>query len=500
MTLDSRQIRILRWLIEHREPLSTASLAEGLGLSQRIVRYRLSGLGGYLRTLQLSLEQKPGVGIWIEGSDEGIEELRALIETPDDVPRVLAAIERSQIMRAVLLTAAPNPVTIEALHDVMEVSTTTGRRDLKQVEPWIESHGLRIVRRSGVGISVIGPEAAIRRGFVKLLLESVPSDAMRELAEVGIESAALVQTRISSGLREILKSLPIRKCADVVAVHKGAFAGEESSEIVLTLYLATSLLRLSGGHHPEMDAGQLRSLLDHPVSDAAAGIAVDVGKATETSLPEEEVAGITSMLLGFGNRGSEVQNFDADIDQLIDEVLAIAGNELHPILEDDPELRRGLTQHLERLIVRLDYDVPVHNPLLSEVSERYPSVHAVSRQIGSILERSLARSLPEDEIGFLTMYLSGAMERTHLWPRRRVVVVCPSGMATVWILVSRIQAEFPQLELGEVVSAGSLDPQSVDGEVVISTVDIPGVDAVVVNPLLRPDDVRAIASRVTRGL
>lgn len=496
--LDSRQIRILRWLIEHREPLSTASLASGLGLSQRVVRYRLSGLGGYLRTLQLSLEQKPGVGIWISGSGERIEELRGILEALDGAPRVLAAVERGQIMRAVLLIEAPDPVTLETLHNVMEVSTTTGRRDLKEIEPWIESHGLRLARRSGVGISVIGPEPAIRRAFVKLLLESVPSDAMREVAEVGIESAALVQTRISSGLREILKSLPIRKCADVVVLHKGAFRGEESSEIVLTLYLATSLLRLSRGHQTEMDAGQLRSLLDHPVSEAAAGIAVEVGKATETSLPDEEVAGITSMLLGFGAPVSEPRNLDADIDRLVDEVLRIASAELHPILEDDPELRRSLTQHLERLVVRLDYDVPVHNPLLREVSERYPSVHTVSRQIGSIMEASLERPLPEDELGFITMYLSGAMERTHLWPRRRVVVVCPSGMATVWILVSRIQAEFPQLELGDVVSAGNFDPQNVDGDVVISTVDIPGVDAVVVNPLLRPDDVRAIASRVAR--
>ena len=72
-------------------------------------------------------------------------------------------------------------------------------------------------------------------------------------------------------------------------------------------------------------------------------------------------------------------------------------------------------------------------------------------------------------------------------------------MATAWVLVSRIQAEFPQLELVSVIAArdyeGSL---SDDIDVVISTVDLVAhsVPVVVVSPLLTPDDVRHISSLV----
>ena len=55
--------------------------------------------------------------------------------------------------------------------------------------------------------------------------------------------------------------------------------------------------------------------------------------------------------------------------------------------------------------------------------------------------------MPVEEIGLLTMYLAGSLERHRLRPKVRVTVVCPAGMATAWILVSRLVAEFPQIEV-----------------------------------------------------
>ena len=52
-------------------------------------------------------------------------------------------------------------------------------------------------------------------------------------------------------------------------------------------------------------------------------------------------------------------------------------------------------------------------------------------------------AIPPEEVGFLTMYLAGSLERQRLRQKIRVTVVCPAGMATAWILVSRLLAEFP---------------------------------------------------------
>ena len=85
-------------------------------------------------------------------------------------------------------------------------------------------------------------------------------------------------------------------------------------------------------------------------------------------------------------------------------------------------------------------------------------------------------------------------------------------MATVWVLVARLQAEFPGLSIAKVLSARQL--QSRDGEesdlgldididVIISTVPLGDeiklsldVPVIVVNPLLSVIDIRAVAELV----
>ena len=87
-------------------------------------------------------------------------------------------------------------------------------------------------------------------------------------------------------------------------------------------------------------------------------------------------------------------------------------------------------------------------------------------------------SINDDEVCFITMYLAGAMERARLHPRRRALVVCPSGMATAWVLVSRIQAEFPELELVEVLSESGYEALSHDKfDLVITTITLKEINA-----------------------
>ena len=96
------------------------------------------------------------------------------------------------------------------------------------------------------------------------------------------------------------------------------------------------------------------------------------------------------------------------------------------------------------------------------------------------------------------MYLAGSLERNRLRPKVRITVVCPAGMATAWILVSRLSAEFPNVEITRVVSKTVFE-KDVDistTDLVVSTVpldELGGVQTVVVSPLLRERDLRHLS-------
>jgi transcriptional antiterminator len=269
--------------------------------------------------------------------------------------------------------------------------------------------------------------------------------------------------------------------------------------VVATVYLAIVSRRVRAGCEAEMQSGQLRSLIDHPVAAAAARIAAAFEAEASLVLADADVAAITEFLLGFVELVDASLTIQPDDQIVIDHLVAEAAARLHPSLAEDVQLRRSLGEHLRRLRVRLRYGLPVSNPLDHEVRERYPDVYRVASDIVAALHPLGDAVVPQEEVGFLTMYLAGSLERSRLRPKMRITVVCPAGMATAWILVSRLSAEFPNVEITRVVSKTAFEEEldAAASDLVVSTVpleDVPGaVPSVVVSPLLRERDLRHLS-------
>lgn len=504
-SLDSRVIRIVRWLVDQPGIRSTADLAADLGLTERAVRYRLSTVENYLRDWGAELRRHRGAGLYIEADDDVRSRIVADLTGRSEAPRVYAPEERARMLIAALLWAAPDTISLDRLHEELEVSKASARRDLRMCEPWLERNGLPLVRRSGRGILLVGSERRIRQVMVQLLLETVPEEVLDACMGSDEEVRDQQMARLAVGLRERLDALPLQATSAIVAASPVAHrlaAGRGST--VLSLYVAVSIARIRERRLVEVEAGLQRSVLDHPVADTVSAMVPQFEELTGGPMEAAEIGAITEYLLGLDTLQDSGHDpgsgTAADIDETaLDGLLAVAGSRLHPVLADDPELRRGMQAHLARLAVRLRHGLPVHNPLLQEVRERYPEVHEVAGELGRMIEARLETTIVEDEVGFLTMYLCGALERARLHPRRRALVVCPSGMATAWVLVSRIQAEFPELELVEVLSeTGYEELDHRDYDLVISTVPVDEdvAPVVVVGALLSAGDVTRIAAQL----
>ncbi len=493
--LDSRVIRIVRWLLSQTEPRATAELARDLGLSQRIIRYRLGPVENYLEDFGATLERRRGSGILVVADSAVRNAIVDDLNSRSDSPRVYAPEERSRLMIAGLLWAFPGLTSLDELQGDLGVSKTSARRDLQLCEPWLERNGLPVLRRPGRGVGVVGSERRIRQVMVQLLLEALPRGLLQAYVRSDVGEPEALAGRVPVGLRERLDVLPIGPIAAMVRASPlaGRLATDQG-EVVFVLYLAVSLARVQQGRHVEMEAGLQRLVMEHPVAESVSALIPGLEAIVGEHLDSAEIGAVTEYWLGLDtvNEAAPLRTLD---DGLLDVLLVTAGDQLHAALADDVELRAGLASHLERLVVRLRHGLPVHNPLLGEVRTRYPDVHRVARLLADQIEEQLGDSVAEDEVGFLTMYLSGAMERARLRPRRRVLVVCPSGMATAWVLVSRIQAEFPEFDLVEVLSEGSYESlDHADFDLVISTVPVRETAApvVVVSPLLSAGDVKAV--------
>lgn len=495
--IDTRVIRITRWLVDQQRPRSTADLAADLGLSQRVVRYRLDHVERYLRDQGAELVRRQGLGLAIEATADLRRQIREDLLARPQAQRVYAPEDRAKLLLAALLWTAPAMTSLEELHDELEVSKSSARRDLHVCESWLERNGLPLVRRPGKGISVVGSERRIRRVMVQCALESVPEDVLR--LQMGHDAEAREQSsvRVPVGLRERLFALPLADAAEIVRRSTiGETLASGRSDVVFALFLAVSINRLRDGHRVSMETGLHRSVMNHPVASSVSDLVDRVEQVLRFELPAEEVAAITEYLLGLDALDAVSTDSLPITRDLLDKVIDTAGERLHAALREDRELRRSLALHLGRLSVRLRHGLPIHNPLRAEVSNRYPDVHSVAADIAALVEAEMGVSITGDEVCFITMYLAGAMERAQLRPRRKALVVCPSGMATVWVLVSRIKAEFPELELVEVLSERGYEALSHDEfDLVISTITLREFNApvVVVSPLLSASDIARVA-------
>jgi transcriptional antiterminator len=493
--LDSRQASITRLLLTEKAPATVEAIAGELKLTSRVVRYNLQSIETFLRPEGLRVMRRRGVGVWVSGDSERRRAiLLSLVAAAG--PRVLDGEDRKLKVLAALIDASPRPVHIGDLEVELGASRPTVRRDVRAAEAWLEGHHLHLQRLPGVGLAVRGSEIDIRKGLLSLVLEAVPAEQL--LSQMGEPDNAPLPVTETRGLAEFASRLDLSTHRSILTERLLELDDNGPMAMVATLYLAIVSRRVRAGRQAELQSGQLRSLIDHPVAAAAARIAAAVERETKLTLGEADVAAITEFLLGFVELVNASLATQADDEMVIDRVVAAAAARLHPSLAEDLQLRRSLGEHLRRLRVRLRYGLPVSNPLDQEVRQRYPDVYRVASEIVEALHPVGDALVPQEEIGFLTMYLAGSLERNRLRPKVRITVVCPAGMATAWILVSRLSAEFPNVEITRVVSktAFEKDVDLAATDLVVSTVpldELGDVQTVVVSPLLRERDLRHLS-------
>ena len=495
LPLDTRQARIARRLLDSTTPTSADALASELALTPRVIRYNLSSVEAFLRSGGLQLVRRRGVGVWLDGSTTARQSLLARLDETVGPPVVDATDRRARVIVA-LLDAFPDAVRLETLEVALGVSRPTVRRDVRAAEAWLEGHRLHVRRRPGVGIAVLGSETDVRGGLLAILLESVPAHALADAARMH-SAAARERDPAPTGLAPFLGHLDLPTFRAILEPEVGDV--DDRGLLTASIALAIAARRVRAGRPARLAGGRLRSLLDHPASEIAGRIAARMAVAIGQPLGNADVAAITESLLGLVELADTRRLGGTRELRLIDRIVTLAAQRLHPSLMDDTQLRDSLLEHLHRLHVRLRYGIPVSNPLQNEVRSRYPEVYAVATEVVAEVGSVGGLAIPPEEVGFLTMYLAGSLERHRLRPKIRVTVVCPAGMATAWILVSRLLAEFPQVEIAQVVSKAAFDLDA-DGpatDLIVSTVPLENGEAfgpsLVVSPLLHERDIRRLS-------
>lgn len=493
--MDGRLRTILSELLSREEPVTLADLADRARVSRRTLQEDLDQVDRQLtRFPGAVLKRQPRRGIWLEALPEARRRIAAEVGSAAEMV-TLSPAERQRRLVGLLL-AEGRPTTMQALADRLYFSRGTIQKDVDAVARWLAARGLTLHRRPRQGIELTGPESAWRRAVAEHLRETGP-DAADQRLDVGS----------TAELARLFPALPIPMLEEAVRMTEAAMGFRFSDEAFagLVVHLAVTIARMQQGKEVRMTPLQMQEFTVKREYELARQMADRLSAALNLLFPEDEVGYISLHLLGAKvqanlSRPEELQSTLAGLDPgilaLARRMAALAEKALDLPLQEDLQLLTGLALHLRPTINRLKHGLGLRNPVLDELKRSYPSIMGVAWMAAAILEETESIAVTEEEVGYLAMHLGAAVERSRT--RRRVLVVCGSGLGTAQLVASRLRTHFPDLEIAGLVPSlavteAELERQGID--LVIATIPVAAglVPVVRVHPLLREEDIQRLA-------
>lgn len=508
MSLTTAQRDILRMLLDQEAPVPMALLAQQLRISARQVSYGLRSIKTWLVRRQVSLNNTPGVGVQLVCTFDQRRRLRDELKSSARFQLVLLPDQRQQLL-ALQLIASSTPFILNQFQQDLEVARATVLKDLELLEAWFSRFQLNIARRQHRGFWLEGSELAQRHALAALLWgDSSFEHPIALIDHTGI-SFALAEDAdllpISQQVAQLVAQIDLSQALDLVTELEQQAGGRFTDDAFthLSLMLALADQRLQTG---KTELSLEPDCLSWAEAQAQYPLIRSMLGQLWPSQPSEQIASesaLFAMQAAASGRDElaiqpafEDQRFSLVIDGFMQR---IATAHSLPELASDTLLRDGLKAQIVPACVREYFGLwaPKRNNPETQ-GKRYAFERSLAQLLEREIEAKLGMHLPPDAYDNVMLLLRAAIVRVQPEHAHRILVVCPSGMATTQLLVARLKARFPRLGTLEVLPMRELTPARVaEADLIISTVplslpnDLP-IDVIQVHPMLKSENMAAL--------
>ena len=402
-------------------------LAARLNVSEKTVRVRLKELNDIVISHGAIIASKSNMGYRLTVDDYDCFNQFALSGNKGNkVSRPTTSNERITFILAFLLNRH-GYIKLDDLCEQCYVSRNTMTADLKKVEYILHIHNLVLERRPNYGVIIDGSEFNKRVCIANNLIKR--NDFMNADGKKEEKLKAIGNIVLS-------------------VLHKNEYRISEVSLENLISHIFIASYRSKHEQSVDIDGNRIAQLVKPDVLEATKEIALRTQEELQTLMPESEqfyIALHMGAKLSSGSYNHPGVNIviSRKIDELTWRMLEIVHKSFNIDFMDNLELRMSLNQHMVPLDIRMQYGIPLSNPLLHEIKKEYAFAYTMAATACIALSEHYVTNIPEDEIAYFAILFELALEKKDKKiDKKNIIVVCVSGKGTTQLFMYKYKQAF----------------------------------------------------------
>lgn len=418
-----RETDIIQDLKDSSEYRNLDYFAQRFAVSTRTISNDMKYLMQIASNNGFELLLKRGEGYYLKVNDPA--RLAAFLHIRESQSASLLKDRITTIITMLLLT--PDYLTQDTIADELQVSRSMIKLDMSKVEERVKANGLSLDKKAHYGICLRGSYQQ-RKQYLLTLMEqdeaveerinrSIDADLMKQIDKTLI--SALRQYDLNINYTEMIKLEGYLKITMMLCRHEflrsQGMQGDDSRYWKIALELKAAIESLTGVHIYEQDICDIASYLHQKT------------KPNEIHLDYDE-------------------QLKADICSF----LAEADREYDTAFLSDEEFLHSLFAHVSLLVDRLHQSISFDNPLVKEISVKYPVIFNISIKFANMLEERYQVKATQGEIGFIATHLAAHLEKEYYGRMKafnRIAIICSSGGGSAYLIKLKMETIFPDSEL-----------------------------------------------------
>ena len=438
---------------------SSQELAAELSLSDRTVRTYLKDLKALIESNGGNIVSKQGYGFQLEILDCTSFNLflieHHLLDKNIEQSQCREASERKHYILNLLLLESQK-IDVETLSEQLFISSSQLNKDIAEIKSQLQSYELTL-KRSHSLIYVDGEEKAKRHFIMSYFFHEESINFLHHLSYFNQTCEAISFDSLTIIILDECRETNI-KLSDVMIQN-------------IVLHLSLSIKRLQSGLSIQN--------LDLPLStdstleyQVAKRIIARIESIIGFHFPKEEQMYLTLHLMSKSNLIQN--NLDEELGGSLANLLAKIQQETGYPFWHDEQLKNGLIQHLKPMLVRLQQNIKLENPLIDEIKNQYGEVFRLVKHYFNQLPNLNNYDVNDDEWGYLALHFLASIEKLKNDQKAKVLIICATGLGSAQLLKNRVESEFDE-RVKIVATRGyyEIEPAMLnDIDFIISSVDL----------------------------